>query len=176
MTARILVAGAGGQGVMLLGKILAESAMREGKYTTWLPSYGAEVRGGTANCMVVIADSPVGSPFVTQADALVIMNEPSWLRFGRRRAPRGVCLLNTSLAALPSQAGAWLKGYAFTDVAAQLGNIKVANMVALGTLLAHVPLVTPQTVRAVMEAMAPAGRQDLIEINHKALAEGLRLR
>jgi 2-oxoglutarate ferredoxin oxidoreductase subunit gamma len=175
MIARVLVAGAGGQGVMLLGKILAEAAMREGRYTTWLPSYGAEVRGGTANCMVVISDEPIGSPYIRMADALVLMNGPSLLRFSERRAARGMCVVNSSMTELPARVPAWMIPAPCTQQAAALGNVKVANMVALGCLLARLPLVKPDTVREVMRVMAPPGRNDLVAINEQALAEGLKL-
>ena len=98
MTEKIIIAGSGGQGVMLLGKILAETAMQENKFVTWLPAYGAEVRGGTSHCMVIISDKEIGSPYVDKADTLIIMNQPSLERFKERRAPQGLLLINSSLA------------------------------------------------------------------------------
>jgi 2-oxoglutarate ferredoxin oxidoreductase subunit gamma len=88
MINRIIFAGSGGQGIMLMGKLLAEAAMREGRQVTYLPAYGAEVRGGTANCMVIVSDAAIGSPFVEQADSLVIMNEPSLVRFSPYWRPK----------------------------------------------------------------------------------------
>ena len=95
MIYKIIIAGAGGQGVMLLGKILAEAAMREDKFVTWLPSYGAEVRGGTANCSVVISDEEIGSPIIGSADILIVLNEPSLVRFQKRVKNNGLIVVNS---------------------------------------------------------------------------------
>jgi len=81
MKHRVIIAGEGGQGIMLLGKFLAEAAMEEGRNVTYLPAYGAEVRGGTANCMVIVSDTDIGSPLIQEADSIIIMNEPSFIRF-----------------------------------------------------------------------------------------------
>jgi 2-oxoglutarate ferredoxin oxidoreductase subunit gamma len=97
MMEKIIIAGAGGQGIMLLGRVLAEAAMRENKYVTWLPSYGAEVRGGTAYCMVVISHKEIGSPYIEEADTLIIMNNPSLEKFKDRIKKQGLLILNSSL-------------------------------------------------------------------------------
>src|SRR5512136_1139127 len=93
----VMIAGFGGQGVLLVGKILARAGMLEGKYVTWFPSYGAEIRGGTANCTVIISDHEIGSPVVQNPSAMLIMNEASFKRFERRISPSGDLFLNTSL-------------------------------------------------------------------------------
>src|SRR5512135_2367770 len=98
MTERIICAGFGGQGVMAMGKVLAISALQEGKNATWLPSYGAEVRGGTAHCLVVISDGPIASPFFEKADTLMILNDPSLRRFKTSIRDKGLLLVNSSLA------------------------------------------------------------------------------
>ena len=98
MTERVIIAGAGGQGIMLVGKVLAEAVMLEDKFVTWLPSYGADVRGGTAHCMVVISDKEIGSPYVAKADTLIIMNAPSLERFKGRIKNNGLRVINSSLA------------------------------------------------------------------------------
>ncbi len=90
MLEKIIIAGAGGQGIMLLGKVLSEAAMRLDKYVTWLPSYGAEVRGGTAHCMVIVSDAEIGSPYVKEADTLIIMNAPSLKKFKNRIKNKGL--------------------------------------------------------------------------------------
>ena len=178
MTERIIIAGAGGQGVMLLGKVIAEAALKEGKRVTWFPCYGAEVRGGTAYCMVVVSDTPIGSPYIQKADTLIIMNEPSLVKFKNRLSPRGLVLINSSLIGkgrYSSLSNANVRAYAFTDNAAQLGDVRVANMIALGSYCAHKKLLKPRTIREVIVAMAPRGKRELIAINEKALAEGLKL-
>ncbi|MDD4941640.1 MAG: 2-oxoacid:acceptor oxidoreductase family protein, partial [Candidatus Omnitrophica bacterium] len=93
MTHRIIIAGEGGQGIMLLGKVLAEAAMAEGKAVTYLPAYGSEVRGGTANCMLIVSDTEIGSPLVQEADSLIIMNEPSLVRFAGRLSKKGTAFI-----------------------------------------------------------------------------------
>lgn len=175
-TEKIIIAGAGGQGIMLLGKVLAEAALREDRYISWFPSYGAAVRGGTANCMVVISQQEIPSPYIEKANALIIMNQPSWRKFKNRISPKGLFILNSSLMDCdcePTDAQIF-KG-PFTKLAVDLGNIKVANMIALGALIAKKGMVRPQTVIETMEAIAPPGKQGLIDINKKALRTGIEL-
>jgi len=178
MTEQVIIAGAGGQGIMLLGKVLAEAAMRVNKYVTWLPSYGAEVRGGTAHCMVIISDAQIGSPYIDKADTLIIMNAPSLRRFEARIKNKGLLIVNSSLAGGAEdiyRSNRILK-YPFTDLAVKLGNIKVANMIALGVFINQKEVVDSKSVSEVMQAMAPQGKYGLIEINQKALSEGINLK
>jgi 2-oxoglutarate ferredoxin oxidoreductase subunit gamma len=174
MTERIIIAGSGGQGIMLCGKILAQAAMIEGKFVTWLPAYGAEVRGGTAHCMVVVSDEEIGSPYIDRADALIIMNQPSLSRFKVRLGERGLLIINSSMVDGAKEAKA-LK-YPFTEIAIELGNVKVANMVALGSYLARKKTVNLKSVLEAMKMMAPAGRSEILEINQKALDKGVKLK
>jgi 2-oxoglutarate ferredoxin oxidoreductase subunit gamma len=176
MTESVIIAGAGGQGIMLLGKVLAEAAMRENKYVTWLPSYGAEVRGGTAHCTVVISDKEISSPYVDKADALIVMNNPSLEKFKSRIKNKGLFLINSSLtASLPGKDEHILQ-YPFTDIAIKLGNIKVANMIALGCLIAHKKTVDLKTVLKVISEIAPENKKNLIGINQGALKKGAGLK
>jgi 2-oxoglutarate ferredoxin oxidoreductase subunit gamma len=175
MTEHIIIAGAGGQGVMLLGKLLATAVMKEGKFVTCLPSYGAEVRGGTAHCTVVISDSEVGSPYVSQADTLIIMNQPSLEKFSARLKNKGLLILNSSLAQGRIARARSLQ-CPFTDIALRLGNVKVANMVALGSYLAEKRIISAETVLAVMEEIAPPSKKDLVGINRQALISGMELK
>ena len=176
MSEKIIIAGAGGQGIMLLGKVLAEAALREDKHVSWFPSYGAAVRGGTAYCMVVVSQEEIPSPYIEEANTMVIMNQPSWIKFKDRISPKGLFILNGSLIqcdSVPADVEI-LKG-PFTRLAVELGNIKVANMIALGLLIAKRKMVTPRTVTETIEAMAPPGKRGLIDINKKALRAGLEL-
>lgn len=175
MIERIIIAGAGGQGIMLLGKVLAQAAMQEKKCVTWLPAYGAEVRGGTAHCMVVISDREIGSPYIAQPDTLIIMNSPSLERFKERIKNKGLLIINSSLAQGPVPGNVNILRYPFTDMAVKLGNIKVANMVALGCYIAHKNIVSAKTILEVISEMAPPDKKGLIEINQKALKEGMGL-
>jgi len=174
MTEKIIIAGSGGQGIMLLGKVIAEAAMLEGKFVTWLPAYGAEVRGGTAHCMVVISDEEIGSPYIDKANTLIIMNKPSLNRFSGRLKKGAVMITNSSLVR-PEEKRLKARGYPFTDLALKLGNVKVANMVALGAYLAHKKTVKISSVSAIMKKMAPAGRSDLVKINQRAVDMGVSL-
>jgi len=175
MNEKIIIAGSGGQGIMLLGKVLAEAAMEEGKFVTWLPAYGAEVRGGTAHCMVVISDSEIGSPYITKADTLIVMNKPSFDKFSSRLSKSGKIIVNSSLVD-PKESSAKIEKYPFTEIAVQLGNIKVANMIALGCYLSGSNSVKAESVLRVMRKIAPAGREDLISINQEALDTGVNLK
>lgn len=173
MIERIIIAGSGGQGIMLCGKILAQAAMVEGKFVTWLPAYGAEVRGGTAHCMVIISDKEIGSPYIDKTDTLIIMNQPSLARFKNRLEDGGLLIINSSMV----KAGVEIKTlrYPFTDIAVELGNVKVANMVALGAYLAKKKTVSLKNISRVMKMMAPAGRKDILIVNQKALDTGVKL-
>lgn len=160
---------------MLLGKIMAEAAMRENKFVTWLPAYGAEVRGGTAYCVLVISDKEIGSPCVDKADILVIMNAPSLVKFKERVNKSGMLIINSSLVKKNTETRAQVLKYPFTDIASAVGNIKVANVVALGLLIAKTKLFKMKTISKVITSIAPAAKRDLIEINKIALEEGRRL-
>ena len=174
MTEKIIIAGSGGQGIMLLGKVLSEAAMSEGKFVTWLPAYGAEVRGGTAHCMVTISDKEIGSPYIDKADTLIIMNRPSLNRFSGRLKKGATMIINSSLV-MPKDKDLKALGHPFTDLAVKLGNVKVANMVALGCYLAYKKTVAINSVLGIMKKMAPAGRADLVKINQGALDMGVNL-
>jgi 2-oxoglutarate ferredoxin oxidoreductase subunit gamma len=175
MMERIIIGGAGGQGIMLLGRVLAMAAMKENKYVTCLPSYGAEVRGGAAHCMVVISSQDIGSPWVDKADTLIIMNEPALERFKDRIENKGLLILNSSLASIDTKKNAHVLKYPFTDIAAKLGNLKVANMVALGCYLAKKKIIDINNIFKVFQEIAPADKKHLIEINKKALLRGMEL-
>ena len=170
----VIFAGFGGQGILLAGKVLARAGMNRGLEVTWLPSYGPEMRGGTANCTVVVADSPIGSPVVDNPDALVAMNGPSLDRFEPRVAKGGVIVVNSSLVkrdveradvrAIPIPAN---------DIAAELGNPRVINMVALGALVRALDVVSLEDIEAAMEEeLRGKGRDELIELNREALRRG----
>lgn len=176
MTERIIIAGSGGQGVMLLGKILAEAAMREAKFVTWLPSYGAEVRGGTSHSTVVISDTQIGSPYVKRPDSLIIMNAPSLERFKNRLPHKGLLIINSSLVTRYTNKNVHVLQYPFTDIAIKLGNIRVANMVALGCFIAQKKVVGLKSIYRVISDIAPEEKKHLIEINKRALEEGANLK
>jgi len=174
MTHRVIVAGAGGQGIMLIGKVLAEAAMREGKNVTYLPAYGAEVRGGTANCMIVISQTNIGSPLVQQADSLIVLNEPSLMRFADMISDKGTIFINSSLVAQSAHASRGLR-FAYTDIAVAIGNVKVANMVALGSFCEKTKVIDFKTVTNIIDDNTPAGKKEIAVLNKKALEAGVML-
>ena len=176
MTEKIIIAGAGGQGIMLLGKIMAAAAVKEDKYVTWLPAYGAEVRGGAAYCMVVISDREIGSPYIDKADTLIAMNEPSLEKYKNRLKPGGMLIVNSSLVAGKSKIkNREFLSFPFTDIALELGNIKIANMVALGCFLAKRKIISPESVMETIADIAPKDKLGLVKINKQALMRGFRL-
>jgi len=175
MIERIIIAGSGGQGIMLLGKVIAEAAMRQGRFVTWLPAYGPEVRGGTSHCMVTVSDQEIGSPYINKTDTLIILNNPSLKRFSARVKDKGLMILNSSLACAGANRRVKILQFPFTDIAIKLGNIKVANMVALGCYLRQKKIVKIKEILEVFRFMAPAGKTDILEVNQKALQEGVKL-
>jgi len=137
MTHEIIIAGFGGQGVLLLGKILSHAAILDGKETTWISSYGVEMRGGTANCSVVISDQLIGSPFVSAPTAAVVLNTPAFEKFEPLIAPRGALIVNSSLVERSSfRSDIHECRVPCSDIALELGNAKSVNLIALGALLA----------------------------------------
>ena len=135
-TTEILFAGFGGQGIMFMGKLLAQAGLDSKKYVTWMPSYGAEVRGGTAYSMTKISDSRIASPVVINPDILVAMNEPSLLKYGNKLKPKGILIINKSLIAAKSgRKDISIASIPMTELASKLGSARSANMVAIGALL-----------------------------------------
>ena len=179
MVERIIIAGSGGQGIMLLGKLLAQSVLRQGFNVTWLPTYGAEVRGGAAYCMVIISSDEIPSPYVDKADTLIVMNEPSLIKLKKRIRNKGLLFVNSSLvnqrdfnSKSLNHICFWLP---FTEVAVGLGNIRVANMVALGAYIQRAGILSKQTVLTAIQDITPEDKRHLIEINQQALEQGMRL-
>jgi len=174
MERSVVIAGFGGQGVILAGKILAQAGMDHGLEVTWLPSYGPEMRGGTANCTVVLSDEPVGSPIVDEPSALVAMNRPSLDKFEPIIASGGAVVVNSSLVdRQASRDDLDVRYLPFNDLAAEAGNPRTINMVALGAYLkatGAVPLETAQ--RAMARMLEESGKGRFVEANNKALEEG----
>lgn len=175
MKEEIICAGFGGQGVMLLGKIMAYAALNEGKNVTWMPSYGAAMRGGTAFCMVVIADKEIASPYVDTCNTLFVFNQPSWEKFKHKVQANGLVLLNSTLIQKYSGDIAediTLRPAPWTKMASGLGNVQVANMAALGVFLRERNVLKYETVLRVLSQLTPQGRPDLLDVNKKALEKG----
>lgn len=171
----VIMAGQGGQGIEFIGEILTWAAMFEGKETTWMPSYGPETRGGTANCMVVISDEKIGSPFIECPDSIIVMNEPSLDKFESKVKPGGLVVLNKSLIDCDIQ-DIQRKGFEVievraNDIAQELGNPLVANVVMLGVYLKRKKIVSFENVMEALKVML-SEKKHLIELNEKALQRG----
>jgi 2-oxoglutarate ferredoxin oxidoreductase subunit gamma len=169
----VMIAGFGGQGVLLVGKLLARAGMLEGKHVTWFPSYGAEIRGGTANCTVIIADHEIGSPVVQSPSAMLVLNEASFRKFEPGIKPSGDLYLNTSLVQLPATRNDIHRiEIQANDIAEQLGDIRIANMVMLGAFLKRTGVVSLASILNALKAVLPAHRHALLSLNEKALTCG----
>ncbi|MEW5825983.1 MAG: 2-oxoacid:acceptor oxidoreductase family protein [Candidatus Bipolaricaulota bacterium] len=174
MESSVVIAGFGGQGVILAGKILAQAGMDSGLEVTWLPSYGPEMRGGTANCTVVLSDAPVGSPIVDEPTAVIAMNLPSLEKFESVVAKGGVLIVNRSLIERPVRRTD-LASFALpiNDLALRAGNARTGNMVALGAYARATGIVSLERIKAAMAAaLQSSGKDKLIAVNEKALEEG----
>ena len=158
---------------MLLGKIIALAALRENRQLTWMPSYGAAMRGGAAFCMVVIADKEIGSPYIERSDTLFVFNQPSWDKFKGRVKKGGLVLLNSTLVKKCSApADIKVRRIPFTGIAASLGDVRTANMAALGAYLREKNVLRRRSVSAVFSEITPADKLHLLEINKKAIEKG----
>ena len=172
MQSEVMFAGFGGQGILLIGDILAHAAMEEGQEVAWVPSYGPEMRGGTAYCLVVISDQPIGSPIIRNPMHLIAMNRPSLEKFAPVVKPKGVVVINSSL--IPVRTGRSDVDELLVpanDIAKDLGSTKVANIVALGAFVARSKIVNFDTLRRHIKNIF-AAKEKLIPINLAALERG----
>ena len=169
----VIIAGFGGQGVLLVGKMLAYAGMREGKEVSWIPSYGPEMRGGTCNCTVIVSDRPVGSPVVQHPAAIVVLNLPSLDKFEPLVRPGGVICFNTSLIhRRPARDDVKVVDVPANDIALQLDNPRGANMVALGSYLGATSAVSEGAVEEVIRETF-AAKPGLIDVNLDAFRRGV---
>lgn len=173
MQTEIILAGFGGQGIMFAGQILSYAAMDAGKEVTWIPSYGPEMRGGTANCTVVIADEEIGSPLVQYPPAVVAMNLPSLDKYEPLVKPDGVLVVNTTMVdRAPQRGDITAICIPCNEIAEQIGNPRLANMVAIGALLAALPVLTIADIEAALNAHMPGRHKHLLPQNVAALQKG----
>ncbi len=174
---RILLSGFGGQGILFAGKQLANAGMVAEKHVTWLPSYGPEMRGGTANCSVIISDDPIGSPLVTEPDLLIAMNLPSFTKFEPKIAPGGTLLADSTLIdAKSARTDIDCRYIPATGIADENGLKGMANVVMLGYFLSFNDLFSFDPFLEVMCAKIPASKAALLEANKKALKLGYEYR
>ena len=171
---KIIMAGFGGQGVMSMGQLLTYAGMIENKNVSWLPSYGPEMRGGTANCAVIVSDTPVGSPIITNdATAAIVMNLPSLVKFENNLRGDGKLIINSSLISQKAQRED-VKAYYIpaNEIAAEIGNSKVANIVMLGAYLELTKVVTVDSVIEALKKVFGPDKQHLVPLNKEALERG----
>ncbi len=172
-TTQILFAGFGGQGVLFAGKFLAYKGLMEDLQVSWLPSYGPEMRGGTANCSVVLSDTPVGSPIITTPDVLVAMNLPSLLKFVDTVVPGGQIYVDSALIDVKVERTDVEVFYIpATQMAKENGIATLANMIIVGSLLQNHPELNFDGAEAVVNSLVPPKKAALIELNMKALHLG----
>ena len=173
-TQRVCCAGFGGQGVLSMGKLLAYAGMLDGKEVSWCPSYGPEMRGGTANCSIVVSDEPVGSPVITaDATASIVMNQPSYDKFVEIVGSGGTIIINSSLVEKKVERND-VKAYYVpaNEIAKELGNPKLANIILLGALLEVDKTVTEESVLNAFTKVFGENKAKFIPINKEALAKG----
>ncbi len=170
----VIIAGFGGQGVMLMGNLLAVSAMESGLHVTYIPVYGPEMRGGTANCTVVISDQEVGSPIVKSPGNLIAMNRPSMEKFQPRVKQGGTVVFNASQVepGLADSSRLHTRGIKANDIANDLGNPRLANMVALGAYVEATKIVSLQAVKDSLAQVIPERYHNLLPQNAQALEAG----
>lgn len=176
MEHKIILAGSGGQGILFLGGLFAYSGMFANKEVTWFPSYGAEMRGGTANCTVIISDEMIGSPVVRNPDILIVMNLASYNRFSERIVENGLLIYNSSLVsvkdvrkdikAIPVPA---------SDIASSLKNVNLANMVIAGAFTAVTKIFSIETILKAIEFITPPHRKAYLNINKDLIIKGYNL-
>ncbi|NLI20962.1 MAG: 2-oxoacid:ferredoxin oxidoreductase subunit gamma [Clostridiales bacterium] len=173
MEKQFLIAGFGGQGVLLIGQLIAKAAMSEGREVSWMPSYGPEMRGGEANCAVVVSDEAIGSPLVSEPPVLVAMNKPSLLKFMPKMPCGGTLLYNASLIQdVALRDDIRVIAVPCNEIAARLGNDRVANMVMLGAVQRASDVCGDDALRDTLADWLGEKKAGLLTINEQAVAEG----
>jgi 2-oxoglutarate ferredoxin oxidoreductase subunit gamma len=174
MMDQIILSGFGGQGVMFIGKVLAYAAMAGELEVCWIPSYGPEMRGGTANCSVIISDEEINSPVLDQTDAAIVLNQPSYDKFLPRIKPGGVLVVNSSIVQADKvRDDINIIAIPATDIANELGRSTLANMVCLGALMPKLKLIDMNALQKAMEAVVGKKKPELYEVNIQAIKKGM---
>ncbi len=173
METSIIIAGFGGQGVLFAGQLLAYAGMDAGQHVTWIPSYGPEMRGGTAHCVVIVSDEPIGAPVVSRPDVAVVLNLPSYDKYAPLVKPGGLLVVNSSLiSAEPSRTDIDIVHVPANAIAEEWGTAKMLNMAALGAMLAARPILSLEVVEKALAEHLPAGKQHLVDSNLRVVRHG----
>lgn len=174
MKREIILSGFGGQGVMSIGKNLAEAGVEEGLEVSWVPSYGPEMRGGTANCTVILSEERIGTPLVEQTTEIVVMNRPSLMKFEPTVRPGGIVFVNSSIVPDKVSRDDVRAIYVPCDaIAAELGNPKVSNMVMLGAYIGATGALKVETIEKMIHEMFTGKKAKLVPLNLEALKRGI---
>lgn len=176
MNEELIIAGFGGQGVLSMGMTLAYAGMVENKQITWFPSYGPEMRGGTANCTVIVSDTNVSSPIISSYDTAIVLNQPSLEKFEPKVKPGGMLIYESNTVLSPSTRKD-IDIYAVPAAieAGKIGNARTMNMIILGAFLTKKPLVTNKSIMEALSKVLPERNHHLLPINEKALKHGRTL-
>ena len=169
MTNKMFFSGTGGQGIMLMGQLVSSAAIHENKETTFFPSYGPEMRGGTANCTVIVSDKPISSPLISESDCVIAMNLPSMLKFEPTLKPGGTMLINESLVHQEAKrSDITVYKIPASDLALELGEPRVANIIMLGAFVRTTDIVSSEELEKVIHDTFGARSKELAELNLKA--------
>ena len=175
MHEEVIISGFGGQGALFAGQLLTYTGMDEGWHVTWIPSYGPEMRGGTAHCIVIISDDDIGSPIIRQPTIAIVMNPPSMEKYDPLVRPGGLLVANSTLIRDRSQRDDITTVYVpANELAAELGNVKMANVVLLGAMLGRREILPIESVKRTMDQHIPERRKHIIEPNKRALDRGIQ--
>lgn len=175
-TDEIIIAGFGGQGVLSMGKVLAYAAIYENKETSWMPSYGPEMRGGTANCITIISEKKISSPIVSKFDSAIILNQPSLDKFEEQVKQHGFLFYEAStIINPPTREDIMVYKIAAIEEANKMGKKQISNMIMLGAFLEIKPLVKIESVLAALKKVLPERHHHLLPINEQALLRGKEL-
>jgi 2-oxoglutarate ferredoxin oxidoreductase subunit gamma len=176
MQEEIIIAGFGGQGVLSMGQILCYSAVMEDKEVTWMPSYGPEMRGGTANCITIISDSKISSPIITKFDTVIVLNQPSLDKFESAVKPGGLLIYEANaIINPPTRTDIEILAIDAANEAAKLKNSRVMNMIVLGAFLQRRPIIKLENIIEGIKKVLPDRYHHLIPLNKQALEKGMEL-
>lgn len=176
MTHELLIAGFGGQGVLSMGMMLGYAGMVEEKEISWMPSYGPEMRGGTANCIVIVSDKRISSPIITTFDTVIALNQPSLEKFEKAVKPSGLLLYDsTNIITPPTRADVRIIGIPASEEAVRMKNTRIMNMIVLGAFLEQTRVVAIASVMSALKKVLPERHHHLLPLNEQALKRGIEL-
>jgi 2-oxoglutarate ferredoxin oxidoreductase subunit gamma len=176
MTHELLIAGFGGQGVLSMGMTLSYAGMIEGKEISWMPSYGPEMRGGTANCIVIVSDKKISSPIISTFDTVIALNQPSLDKFERSVKPTGLLIYDsTAIITPPTRTDIRIVPIPASEEAVRLKNTKIMNMIVLGAFIAQNQVVTVASLMQALRKVLPERYHHLLPLNEQALRRGIEL-